>query len=493
MKKSSLPIIIALLLSGCSVTPEYQAPDTISTDAVYMHQGEHSQQHTTGHWWRQFNDPQLDQLIADMQAQNINLQIAAERIQAAAAYQQAVASLKVPTVSAGVSGGSYGISEKDPLLGAAVAGITLPISDQKIELIDKSQQVYAVGVNVSWQADLFGRLDALDQAAQIRQEQAEILRQGVTTLVTADLIHNYLQYRGAQARLAIATQNIDDQLTTLEMVETLVSSGYGSDLDLAKARAALAAMSANKTALQTAEKAHLYRIATLLGQHPSEVTQRFSAAPLPEVTGKIPVGLPSSLLQRRTDIALAEREMAAINHELGASIAGRYPDMYLTASPATLAGNVDELFSSGSSSWLAGVGINWTLFDGGRTEAVIDMQQARFKQAGLRYQQAVNSAFNEVETSLMSYGNSLTFHQQLQQASNQSHIAVDKAKHLYQAGLIDYLQVLDAQRQQHQLDDAAIIAKLNIAANLVLVNKALGGDWQAAPTQLTSCVNCSSH
>ncbi|WP_394203941.1 efflux transporter outer membrane subunit [Shewanella waksmanii] len=490
MKKSSLPIIIALLLSGCSVTPEYQAPDTISSDAVFMNQGDHENTLNESHWWKQFNDPQLDKLIGDMQAQNISLQIAAERVKAAAAYQQAIASLKIPTISAGLGGGSYGISEKDPLLGAAVAGISLPISDQKIELIDKSQQVYAVGANVSWKADLFGQLDALDQAAQIRQEQAAILRQGVTTLVTADLIHNYLQYRGAQARLQIADKNIADQQASLDMVVTLVDSGYSSDLDLAKARAALAAMNASKTALQTAEKVHLYRIATLLGEHPRETAQRFNAAPLPQVTGKIPVGLPSSLLKRRTDIALAEREMAAINQELGASMAKRYPDVYLTASPTTLAGNVDELFSSGSSSWLAGAGLNWTLFDGGRTEAMIELQQVRFKQASLRYQHAVNSAFNEVETSLMSYGNSLTFHQQLQQAAEQSHIAVDKAKHLYQAGLIDYLQVLDAQRQQHQLDDAAVIAKLNIAANLVMVNKALGGDWQVQTSELTSCVDC---
>ncbi|WP_076415679.1 efflux transporter outer membrane subunit [Shewanella sp. UCD-KL12] len=482
MKKSSLPLLISLLTLGCSVTPDYQVSETIPAGAIYLH-GDLAEQGAQIEelWWKQFGDSELNLLIADVQNQNVSIQIGAQRIKAAQAYQTAVSSMKVPTISAGASAFSYGISEKDPLLGIAVSGITNPINGQQIELLDKSQEAYALGFNISWQADLFGKLAALDEAAKVRQEQAVILQQGVITLITADLIHNYLQYRGAQERLQIAERNIADQQSTLELVSTLVESGYGSSLDLSRAKAALAALKANSTALKTAERAHLYRIATLLGQHPRELVGRFNQAALPEVTGKIPLGLPSSLLKRRTDIALAEREMAAINHELGASIAGRYPDLYLTASPGTLAGNLDDLFSSGSSSWLAGIGLNWTLFDGGRTEAVIDIQHARFKQAGLRYQQTVNNAFNEVETSLMSYGNSMLFHQQLSEAASHSQIAVNKAKHLYKAGLIDHLQVLDAQRQQHRLDDIEVIAKLNIAANLVQLNKALGGDWQSSP------------
>ncbi|WP_394130226.1 efflux transporter outer membrane subunit [Shewanella maritima] len=480
MKKRNLTLAIALLLAGCSVTPDYEVEQTIGMDQIYLNQADTvtSSEENTDHWWKGFNDPQLNQLIEQVQQQNLTISIAAQRIQAAKAYEQAVSSFNIPTISLGAGGFSYGISEKDPLLGGIVSGIDNPLNGQTIDLVDRDQYGFMVGANISWEMDIFGKLDALSQAASIRLEQAEIMQQGMVTLITTDLIHNYIQYRGAQERLNIAKQNIDEQHQTLDMVKSLVNSGYGSDLDLAKAKAALAGVRASQTVFETAEKVHLYRIATLLGQHPSSLEGKFEDAPLPTVTGKIPVGLPSDLLKRRTDIAFAEREMAAVNQELGASIAAKYPSFYITASPATLAKNADDLFSSGSSSWLGVAGVTWNVFDGGRSDAMVELQESRFKQAGLRYQQTVNDAFNEVETTLMTYGNSMMFHEQLAEAAEQSQMAVTKAKSLYQAGLIDYLQVLDAQRQDNQVKDAMVLAKLNVANNLLLVNKSLGGDWQ---------------
>ncbi|GIU53916.1 MULTISPECIES: efflux transporter outer membrane subunit [Shewanella] len=483
MKKRNLSLLIGLLLTGCSMTPDYQVEDTIKLDTVYLHdasQGESQIEHDA--WWQRFNDPQLNQLIEQVQQQNITIQLAAQRIQSAKAYETSVSSFKIPTVSVGAGGFSYGISEKDPLLGAAVSGINF--GGQNLAL-DNDYQGAVVGANISWEMDIFGKIDSLSNAASIRIEQAEIIQQGMVTLITADVVHNYLQYRGAQARLAIAKRNIDEQEQTLNMVKSLVRSGYGSDLDLANASAALATVKATQTVFETAEKVHLYRISTLLGLHPSQVTDKFSQAPLPLVTGQIPVGLPSDLLKRRTDIAFAERDMAAINEELGASIAAQYPSFFITASPATLAKNVDDLFSSGSASWMGGIGVKWNLIDGGRGQAMVDLQESRFKQASLGYQQTVNDAFNEVETTLMSYGNSLKFYQQLSTAADQTQTAVSKAKSLYKAGLIDYIQVLDAQRQDNLMQDSLVVAQLNIASNLILVNKALGGDWTAVSEKTT--------
>lgn len=468
MKMRNISLVIALLLSGCSMTPDYNAPETVGLDQVFLHADKAVIENDL--WWQNFNDPQLDSLIAEVQQQNISVQIAAQRIQSAQSYEAMISSLKIPTVSLGAGALDYRLSENDSLSGPLIGA----------KMLDKDQQALMAGMNVSWEIDLFGRLDSLSDAANIRVQQAEILSQGVNTLITADVVHNYLQYRGAQARLAIAKRNIDEQQKTLDMVQTLVTSGFGSELDLASARAALATVTASQTMFETAEKVHLYRIATLLGQHPRDIINRFEDAPLPTVTGKIPTGMPSDILKRRTDIALAEREMAAINAELGASIANQYPQFYLTASPGVMAESADDLFSSSSVGWAAGLGAKWTIFDGGRSSAIVDMQQSRFKQASLRYEHAVNAAFNEVETTLMSYGNSLRFYQQLNIAALQTETAVDKANSLYKAGLIDYIQVLDAQRQDNLMQDAVVVAKLNIASNVILVNKALGGDWQVA-------------
>ncbi|MBY5990870.1 efflux transporter outer membrane subunit [Ferrimonas balearica] len=491
MRKLSV-LLISMALAGCSVTPEYQAPTTEAGD-LYLNQavaGVAGAPIEDEAWWRRFNDPELDALVASVQQQNISLQLAQQRIQSARAYRSAVATAKIPTVSVGAGYHHARLSEYDPLLGGALTatmpdlgqgGAVLPPAGQDLNLLDRDNGAFVVGANVSWEMDLFGRLDAMDQLAGIRLEQAEILRQGTLTMVTTEAVHNYLQYRGAQARLAIAERNVEEQEVMVALVERLQSAGYGSELDRVQAEALLAATRASLPLLRTAEQAHLGRLATLLGEGVSDTQQRFSARPLPRIEGRVPVGLKSELLQRRPDIALAEREMAAVNQEVGVAIAARYPKVFLTGSPASLAENFEDLFSSGSEAWLASVGVQWTLFDGGRGQALVEMQEARFQQAALSYQYQVNQAFNEVETALMAYGNQQGHQSQIDTAAEQARLAADKARSLYRAGLVDFLAVLDAQRQVNLMEDAALVARLNTANHLVFLHKALGGDWSVVP------------
>lgn len=226
-------------------------------------------------------------------------------------------------------------------------------------------------------------------------------------MITADVIHNYLQYRGAQERKAIALENISDQKQTLELVTKVVRSGYGSELDLAQAKAMLAATESIVPQLEIAEQVHKQRMAVLLGESLTNVNQRLAGEfTLPRMKDVIPTGLPSDLLEQRPDIRIAEREMAAINEELGASIANRYPKFFLTGTPGVTAGSFDDLFSSDSFGWAASAGISWNVFDGGRGEALVEMNEARFRSAALNYQHSVDSAFAEVDSSLFAYGRS---------------------------------------------------------------------------------------
>jgi len=192
----------------------------------------------------------------------------------------------------------------------------------------------------------------------------------------------------------------------------------------------------------------------------------------------IPTGLPSQLLTRRPDIRLAEREMAALNEDVAASIANRYPKFSLTGMPGLNVSSFDDLFSSDSIGWGASVGISWNVFDGGRGEAHVEMNEARFKSAALSYQHAVDSAFTEVDTMLFSYGRSRENQKRVDEAALAVDHAVDKAKSLYRAGFVDHLSVLDAQRQQKIMRDRQIAAKLQTAQITVAVYKALGGNWK---------------
>lgn len=477
------PLAIAMIMAGCAVGPDYQAPTT-NLDSEYLYQdtagtfaGERSAANTDA-WWTQFNDPILNQLVIDAQNQAIPLKIAAQRIRMAQSYQSAIESFKVPTVNLGAGFGHYQISDNDPLLGGAITA-TNPISGEELGLVDDNNSAFFAGATITWEADLFGRIDRLANAAAIRKEQMVIMREGLTTLITSDVIHNYLQMRGAQERKQIALHTVEDQQKTLKLVQLMVKSGYGSKLDEARAKAMLAVTKSVVPQLNIAENAHKQRLAILLGETPKQGEQRFSQPmPLPNFDGVIPTGLPSDLLNRRSDIRIAEREMAALNEERAAAIAAQYPKVFLTGAPGVLAKDFDDLFSSDSIAWAGSIGVSWNVFDGGRGDAIVEMQEARFDSSVLSYQHAVIAAFGEVETLLQGYGYSQQYVQLVSEAEAETTNAVNKAKSLYQAGLSGYLSILDAQRQENMIKDRVVAAKLQTAHMTIGLHKALGGNWQ---------------
>lgn len=484
MNKLRLTVIASILvLSGCSMAPDYKEPKVAMND-VYVNQdaaGVSRTQEQTQQWWKTFQDVELDQLVDLAQNQNITLKIASQRIQAAQSYQKAVASYKVPTISVGGGYMNAQLSKNEALTGAGVAGVPLPPSfgGGDIKLVDRNADDFILGASVSWELDLFGQIDGMSQAASIRAEQAKIMRSAVTTAITADTINNYLQYRGAEERIEIAKKNIREQEETLELVESLNRHGYGSELDVATTKSLLARTKASLPMLETAKTAHLARLAIILGENISKTQARLTDRPLPNMDGLVPTGLPSDLLTRRPDIAIAQKEIAAKNQEVGAAIANRYPHIFLTGSPSMIAGDFDDVFDSDSMGWTFGAGFSWNVFDGGRGKAQVDMQKAGFKESVLSYQNTVNAAFNEVETALNAYGQSQKYHTNILEANDQAKTAVQKAKSLYRAGLINHLSVLDAERQQNQLQDAEVVARLGTATNVVMLQKALGGDWSS--------------
>ncbi|CDT76524.1 efflux transporter outer membrane subunit [Vibrio coralliirubri] len=485
-KFKAAPIALALLLTGCAVGPDYEEPQTTMAETFLYSQGDVnqdgvSQNEKHNHWWTQFNDPTLNQLVADVQNQNIPLKLAAERINMANSYKSVVESFKVPTINVGGGYYNYQLSENDSLLGPVFGASDAVESATGMSLLEAQHDGGFLGASIAWEMDLFGRIDKQSNAATIRVEQAEIFQSGLNTLITADVIHNYLQYRGAQERKAIALENIADQKQTLELVTKVVRSGYGSELDLAQAKAMLAATESIVPQLEIAEQVHKQRMAVLLGESLTNVNQRLAGEfTLPRMNDVIPTGLPSDLLEQRPDIRIAEREMAAINEELGASIANRYPKFFLTGTPGVTAGSFDDLFSSDSFGWAASAGISWNVFDGGRGEALVEMNEARFRSAALNYQHSVDSAFAEVDSSLFAYGRSQENQKRIDEATIAVDNAVSKAKSLYKAGLVDYLSVLDAQRQQKAMQDRQVAAKLQTANTTIAVYKALGGDWKVA-------------
>ncbi|WP_375146539.1 TolC family protein, partial [Vibrio parahaemolyticus] len=338
MKKFILtPVVLALSLAGCAVGPDYQAPTT-SMAETYLNAENAGLSTDSQHvkfWWTKFHDPVLNQMVQDMQSQNIPLKVAAERVKMANNYKTMVESFKVPTINLGAGYMNYQFSKNDSSLGPILNPLSdsvsgLPPQIGNVTLMDNQHDGVFAGASIAWEVDLFGRIDRQTNAAQIRLEQAQIYQSGLNTVITADLIHNYLQYQGASERLELAKSNLEDQRRTLDLVGKVVRSGYGSDLDLAQAKATLAAMESLVPQLEIAQQAHKHRLAVLLGEPLTQVEIRLSKQhSVPVMQNMVPVGLPSDLLKRRTDIRLAEREMAALNEELAASVADQYPKFFL--------------------------------------------------------------------------------------------------------------------------------------------------------------------
>ncbi|MDG2680693.1 TolC family protein, partial [Vibrio parahaemolyticus] len=170
-----------------------------------------------------------------------------------------------------------------------------------------------------------------------------------------------------------------------------------------------------------------------------------------------------------------------LNEELAASVADQYPKFFLTGAPGLSASSFDDLFSSDSFGWMGAAGVSWNLFDGGRGEAIEAINQARFDSATLSYQHTVEAALAETESTLFTYGRSQENKRRIDDALKATNNAVNKAKSLYRAGLIDHLSVLDAQRQQHMMQDQQVAAKLQTAQATIALYKSLGGDWTLQP------------
>ena len=480
--RKTLPLAILIALSGCAIGPDYEAPSTI-LDETYLYAENTVQQTENSHWWHSFGDPALNELVSDAQQQNISLKMASERIQMAQNYHKIVESYKLPTVSLGAGYYHYQISENTPLAGDLVSSISVPTNLQpmlgsSLSIADNQQNGLMLGASIGWEVDLFGRIDHQTEAAKIRAEQSVIYQKGLYTLITADVVHNYLQLRGAQARKQVLLESISDQNKILHLIDKVVSSGFGSELDRAQAEAVLAATESMLPQLEVTEQVHKHRLSILLSMTLRELDDRLSeVGSLPAISGAIPTGLPSDLLTRRFDIAFAEREMAALNEEVGAAVADQYPKFFLTGTPGLSAGNFSELFNGDSLGWVGSAGIHWNVFDAGRGDAMVAFNEARFKSAALSYQNTVETAFKEVDSLLFAYGSSQQNQVKVDKATQSTQKAVDKAKSLYDAGLTDSLSVLDAQRQLNAMRDRQVVARLQTAQVTVSLYKALGGDW----------------
>lgn len=466
----TLAVLGALLLAGCAaVGPDYVEPELAVPDAWHMRIVQQLQQGPEAplqSWWTVFDDPVLDELIDRARSGNLNLQTAASRVRAARANLAITSGARLPTLE-GVGQTSRTKQSDDGWL-AQVA------PDGGFD----AQNLYEVGLDASWEIDLFGRIRRSIESAQAQYESTIETERDVLVTLFAEVALTYIEVREFQNRIAYASQNIAVQKEALGLAEERFDTGLSSQLDVVQASATLAMTEAALPDLETAKNQALYRLAVLLGEEAGNLQGEFAAtAAIPGPVGRISLGLPVDVVRQRPDVRGAERRLAAQTAQIGVATAALYPDFTLSGFIGLQSRSVDDLFSGDSKMWGMSLPFNWSLFDGGRVRSNIDLQQALTEQRLLEYRQTVLEALAEVESALVAYNNEHQRLAALRRATAATAEGVRLALVQYDTGLTDYNNVMTMQRDLFQLQEQLAASEAQLDFELIALYKAVGGGW----------------
>jgi len=462
---AALALVLAFSLTGCmTVGPDYLPP---SSEIPEDWQGVPDPSLISGKrvspaWWAVFNDPVLDRLIEKASTGNLDLKTAVAKVKEARAGIGVVAGVYYPQIDAEADLAAQRGSEN------AVAGIGI------------ESNRYAIGLNSSWEIDLFGRITRSVEAATANYQAIQEDRRDVQVSLYAEVARNYLTVRTLQARLAATQGNIESQRQILTLTQTRFRYGLATDLDVAQAEDVLANSEAQVPPLRSALTQTINAVAVLLGQPPGTVHEELSkvkAIPVPPL--QVAVGVPADLLRQRPDIRRAEREVAVQTARIGIATADLYPTLTLLGTIGLEAEDVGNLFSSGSHFYTIGPSARWNVFAGGSIRSRIQVEDARTEQALLQYEQSVLRALNEAENAMTAYLEERKRMEALERSVSAAKRTLKLAIQLYKDGLRDFQNVLDAERNVFNVENQLAESKGSIAINLVQIYRALGGGWEA--------------
>lgn len=462
--------LVLATLTGCTPGPAYVRPSVnvpakfkeASTSQPSPPQGWlHAQPRNVdnGDWWKVFDDPILDALEAKLSVGNQSIKKSLADLQQAQAMVGVAKSSYLPQISGGASAASDHTSKN--VIGHSLAGRTV--------------QDYSAGVTASWEPDLFDRIGHAVDAANARAQASEADLASVSLSMHAELALDYVDLRQLDREVALLKQLVDDDTQAKALVQTQFDGGIASESELQQAETELEVAKAQWIDLGEARAQREHAIAVLIGVPPAD----FSLAPVKQTLPlpAIPAGLPSTLLERRPDIAAAERRVAAANADVGEATSAFFPDLVLSASGGFESSRFAQWAMLPSRFWAIGPALVGTLFDGGRRREELSAAQARRDAAAADYRQTVLGAFQEVEDKLTSLHVLADESVAQQRAVDASSRAAALAMVRYQDGATDYLEVVSTQSVRlAQVRAQVELSRRRYAADVGLI-KALGGAW----------------
>ena len=461
----------ALNLSGCVLGPDFKTPNSPLAPhwAATPSEPGHSAAVETPvdtQWWQRFGDAQLSALVGEAQRNNFDLQRAASRLEQSLALRRQITADTLPAVDAGLD---YSRSRNS----------RHGLNDPSGRSGKQAFNLWKGGLGFSWEADLWGRVKRSVEAADASVRMAEEDRHGVQLLVIQQTAQHYIQLRGTQQALAVVEQNLTIARRTLALTQLQVQEGVATDLQVSEAAAQVAEMQARLAPLQQSSAQLINALSLLLGREPRALqAQLATPAQVPSYQAPVPIGLPSELAQRRPDIRRAEAQLHAATAAIGVAKADFYPRITLSGSLGLQAMQLSDLGSWGARSFAFGPGLSVPLFEGGRLQGALQLQEGRQQEAGIGYQQTVLRAWHEVDDALVAYQASQRRRDSLAQAVRHSQRALDSVHQQYAQGTVDFLNVMTVQNALLANEAAWVDSTVAVSLSLVDVYAALGGGWE---------------
>ena len=452
-----------LLLASCNFAPKYQKP-SVALPASFKTSGPWrmatpGDHQPRGNWWGRFGDSRLGGLMKQAEAANPTLEVALHRVEEARALARADRAELYPSL--GFTGSVWRTRSSGTVQGSSSAGRTITRDRGTLD--------------VSYEPDLWGRVRNQARAGEANAEAEQARHRSVLLSLQGELAANYFALQAQDAEISMLKRAIGLRQKALDLARSRFKQGDAAQLDVAQAETELAAAESESIGLEKRRAELEHAIALLVGRTPSEFS--LPDVPLEGRPPAVPKAVPTDLLERRPDIAAAEREMAAQNARIGVARAAVYPSVKIGLNAGLETSFIEQVAKAASKVWGLGPDIQWPIFDAGQRKAETDAARAVYDQMTAQYSATVLAAVREVEDALSGVDVLARQSAAQERTVESAQRTVELAQKRYEAGLVAYFEVLDAQRTLLRAEVDAVRTKGEHFLSTVLLIKALGGGW----------------
>lgn len=466
-------------LSACAVGPDYHGAPSVATDALKAPAfvrapaaGVGAGTPAASAWWRDLGDPQLDALVDAALAHNPDVHAAQARLRQARAQLMGQRAKALPKASAAAAA----VRMRSPDLSALSSGNSGGGGNSGRGPL----QLYTLGLDASWEIDVFGGTRRAIEAASAQADALDADLADTQVSLAAEVAQAYIDLRDEQQRLLLARQSADLQQRMLALTQERRAHGTAADVDVERLSGQVQTTRAALVPLDEQIAESLDRLAVLTGRAPGELDTELSAhKPLPTLPSTVQVGDPASLLRQRPDIRAAERRLASSNAQIGEHVADYFPKVSLLGDLGFTAADPGHLVRKTNFSWLGVPYLQWNILDFGRTAADVNSAKASREEAAAHYEHTVLAALEDANSALSRYGHQREHVVRLEEVDASAQRASTLMRQRYGAGVATAIDLLDTERTQFSAQQDVVAGQAELLKDFVLLQKSLGLGWRS--------------